>query len=179
MKKQIHLSDHFSYGKLLRFTLPSIVMMIFTSVYSVVDGLFVSNFVGKTAFAAINLIMPVLNILGTFGYMFGAGGSALIAKTLGEQEQEKANRLFSLFVYLSIGFGVLMMLLGIFFMQSLRSTNDRRETTRRPRLGIKRRDEAPGPLSAGLRQISGARNPAAAIGRWQLCRFAGLLRLRI
>lgn len=119
MKKQIHLSDHFSYGKLLRFTLPSIVMMIFTSVYSVVDGLFVSNFVGKTAFAAINLIMPVLNILGTFGYMFGAGGSALIAKTLGEQEREKANRLFSLFVYLSIGFGVLMMLLGIFFMRPI------------------------------------------------------------
>ena len=119
MNKRIHLSDHFSYGKLLRFTLPSIVMMIFTSVYSVVDGLFVSNFVGKTAFAAINLIMPVLNILGTFGYMFGAGGSALIAKTLGEQEREKANRLFSLFVYLSIGFGVLMMLFGIVFMRPI------------------------------------------------------------
>ena len=119
MNKHIHLSDHFSYGKLLRFTLPSIVMMIFTSVYSVVDGLFVSNFVGKTAFAAINLIMPVLNILGTFGYMFGAGGSALIAKTLGEQKREKANRLFSLFVYLSIGFGVLMMLLGIVFMRPI------------------------------------------------------------
>lgn len=119
MKKPIHLSDHFSYGKLLRFTLPSIIMMIFTSVYSVVDGLFVSNFVGKTAFAAINLIMPVLNILGTFGYMFGAGGSALIAHTLGAQDRDKANRLFSLFVYLSIGFGVLMMLFGIVFMRPL------------------------------------------------------------
>lgn len=119
INKQIHLSDHFSYGKLLRFTLPSIVMMIFTSIYSVVDGLFVSNFVGKTAFAAINLIMPVLNILGTFGYMFGAGGSALIAKTLGEQDREKANRLFSLFVYLSIGFGVLMMLFGVVLMRPI------------------------------------------------------------
>lgn len=116
---RIQLSDHFSYGKLLRFTLPSIIMMIFTSVYSVADGLFVSNFAGKTAFAAINLIMPVLNILGTFGYMFGAGGSALIAKTLGEQNREKANRLFSLFVYLSIGFGVFMMLVGIIFMRPI------------------------------------------------------------
>lgn len=119
MSKTIHLSDHFTYTKLLRFTLPSIVMMIFTSVYSVVDGLFVSNFVGKTAFAAINLIMPALGILGTFGYMFGAGGSALIAKTLGEQDRDRANRLFSLFVYLSIGFSLLMTLLGFVFMRPI------------------------------------------------------------
>lgn len=119
MTKIIHLSDHFTYQKLLRFTLPSIIMMIFTSVYSVVDGLFVSNFVGKTAFASVNLIMPVLGILGTVGYMFGAGGSALISKTLGEGNKEKANRLFSLFVYLSIAFGILMMLLGIAFMRPI------------------------------------------------------------
>lgn len=80
----IPLSSHFSYGKLIRFTLPSIAMMIFTSIYSVVDGFFVSNFAGKTPFAAINLIMPVLMILGTVGFMFGTGGTALVAKTLGE-----------------------------------------------------------------------------------------------
>lgn len=119
MKKRIQLSDHFTYKKLLQFTFPSIVMMIFTSIYSVVDGLFVSNFVGKTPFAAINLIMPVLNILGTFGYMFGAGGSALIAKTLGEQDRDRANRLFSLFVYLSIAFGTLMMIFGIIYLRPI------------------------------------------------------------
>lgn len=119
MTDRIHLSDHFTYPKLLRFTLPSIIMMIFTSIYSVVDGLFVSNFVGKTAFAAVNLIMPLLGILGTFGYMFGAGGSALIAKTLGEKDRNRANRLFSLFVYLSVGFGALMALLGSLFMRPI------------------------------------------------------------
>lgn len=119
MRGQIQLSDHFTYGRLLRFTLPSIVMMIFTSVYSIVDGFFVSNFVGKTGFSAVNLIMPALNILGTFGYMFGAGGSAIIAKTLGEGERDRANRLFSLFVWLSIAFGVFMMVLGLIFMRPL------------------------------------------------------------
>lgn len=89
IKKHIQLSHHFSYGTLLRFTVPSIIMMLFTSLYSIVDGLFVSNFVGKTGFAAINLIMPALNILATFGYMFGAGGSALIAKTLGEEKEKR------------------------------------------------------------------------------------------
>ena len=84
MKKQIQLSDHFTYKKLFRFTFPSIIMMIFTSVYGVVDGLFVSNYVGKTAFASINLIMPFLMILGGLGFMVGTGGSALVAKTLGE-----------------------------------------------------------------------------------------------
>ena len=84
MESRIHLSEHFTYGKLLRFTLPSIVMNIFLSLYIIVDGYFVANFVGTTEFAAINLIMPMLNILGTIGYMFGVGGSALIAKTLGE-----------------------------------------------------------------------------------------------
>ena len=84
--KKIQLSEHFSYQKLFRFTLPSIAMMIFTSIYGVVDGLFVSNFVGKTPFAAINFIMPFLQILGTLGFMFGTGGSALIAKTLGDRK---------------------------------------------------------------------------------------------
>ena len=81
---QIKLSDHFTYGKLLRFTISSIMMMIFTSIYSVVDGFFVSNFVGKTPFAAVNFIMPVLMILGAVGFMFGTGGGALVAKTMGE-----------------------------------------------------------------------------------------------
>ena len=84
MKEEIKLSDHFGYRKLMRFTMPSIVMLIFTSIYGVVDGLFVSNFVGKTSFAAVNLIMPVLMILGCVGFMFGTGGGALIAMSLGE-----------------------------------------------------------------------------------------------
>lgn len=116
---QIQLSDHFTYKKLFRFTIPSIIMMIFTSVYGIVDGLFVANCVGKTAFAAVNFVMPVINILGIFGYMFGAGGSALIAKTLGEGEKERASQLFSFFVYLSIGFGVVMAVLGIVFLRPI------------------------------------------------------------
>ena len=116
MNSRIHLSEHFTYGKLLRFTLPSIVMNIFASLYIIADGYFVANFVGKTEFAAINLIMPILNILGTIGYMFGVGGSALIAKTLGEKHQDQANRLFSLIVLVSGGLGVLMMVSGFIFM---------------------------------------------------------------
>ena len=88
---QIQLSEHFTYKKLLRFVLPSIVMMIFTSIYGVVDGLFVSNYVGKTAFAAVNLIMPFLMAISALGFMIGTGGSALVAKTLGEGKKEKAN----------------------------------------------------------------------------------------
>ena len=94
----IQLSDHFDTRRLLRFTLPSIAMMIFTSIYGVVDGFFVSNFVGKTPFAAVNFVMPLLMVLGTFGFMFGTGGGALIAKTLGEGDQPKARALFSFFV---------------------------------------------------------------------------------
>ena len=89
---KIQLSDHFTTGKLLRFVAPSIVMMIFTSVYGVVDGLFVSNFVGKTAFAAVNLIVPLLMILGALGFMIGTGGSALVARTLGEGDSGRAQR---------------------------------------------------------------------------------------
>lgn len=113
----IQLSEHFNYQKLLRFTLPSIVMMIFTSIYSVVDGFFVSNFVGKTPFAAVNFIMPFLMILGAFGFMFGTGGSALISKTMGEGDNEKAKRIFSLLVYVSIGCGVVVAVLGIIFIR--------------------------------------------------------------
>lgn len=116
---QIKLSDHFTYGRLFRFVLPSIMMMVFISIYGVVDGLFVSNFVGKTQFAAINLIMPVLMILGALGFMVGTGGSAIVAKTLGEGEPEKANRYFSMLVYVVIGGGLAISMLGFVFMPSI------------------------------------------------------------
>ena len=116
---EIRLSDHFTYRKLLRFTLPSIVMMIFTSIYSVVDGFFVSNFAGKTPFAAVNFIMPFLMILGAVGFMLGAGGSALIAKTLGEGDRDKANRLFSMVVYLTLIAGVVIGVAGILFIRPI------------------------------------------------------------
>ena len=109
----IQLSDHFNYKKILRFTLPSIIMMIFTSIYGVVDGFFVSNFVGKTPFAAVNFIMPVLMILGVFGFIFGAGGSALISKYLGEGNPKKANSVFSTLVYVTIISGIIVALAGI------------------------------------------------------------------
>ncbi|MCR1917992.1 MATE family efflux transporter [Frisingicoccus caecimuris] len=114
---KIQLSEHFNYKKLLRFTLPSIIMMIFTSIYSVVDGFFVSNFVGKTPFAAVNFIMPFLMILGAFGFMFGTGGSALISKTMGEGDKERAKQLFSLFIYVSAGCGVVIAAAGIIFIR--------------------------------------------------------------
>ena len=117
----IQLSDHFSYKKLLRFTLPSIIMMIFTSVYGVVDGFFVSNFVGKTPFAAVNFIMPFLMILGAIGFMFGTGGGALIAITLGEGDRARAQRLFSLFVYVSAACAVVIAVLGILFLRPIAS----------------------------------------------------------
>ena len=115
----IKLSDHFTYKKLLRFTVPSIIMMICTSMYGVIDGIFVSNYIGKMSLAAINFIMPVLYIFAMFGYMFGAGGSALVSKTLGEGNRKRANGLFSLFVYISIIFGVFMTVSGYFFMRPL------------------------------------------------------------
>ncbi len=117
----IRLSDHFNYKKLLQFTLPSIIMMIFTSIYGVVDGLFVSNFVGKTPFAAVNFIMPFLMILGAAGFMFGTGGSALIAMTAGTGDRERADRLFSLFVYVSIVCGILIAIFGIIFIRPIAS----------------------------------------------------------
>ena len=116
---RIQLSDHFTYKKLIRFTMPSIIMMIFTSIYGVVDGFFVSNIVGKTPFAAVNFIMPVLMILGAFGFMFGTGGSALIAKTIGEGEREKANRIFSLLVYITLILSVFLSAVSIIFMPQI------------------------------------------------------------
>ena len=116
---RINLSEHFTYKKLFRFTLPSIAMMIFTSIYGVVDGFFVSNFAGDTAFTAVNFIYPVIMILGSFGFMFGAGGSALIGKTLGEKDPKRANRLFSLFVYISVLCGVALSVIGVFTVRPL------------------------------------------------------------
>ena len=115
----IQLSDHFTYKKLLRFTFPSIIMMIFTSIYGVVDGVFVSNFVGKTPFAAVNFIMPFLMILGAVGFMFGTGGSALIAKTMGENKLKKANELFSLFVYVSFVLGIVIAGFSFFLIRPI------------------------------------------------------------
>ena len=112
----IQLSDHFTYKKLLRFTLPSIIMLVFTSIYGVVDGFFVSNIVGKTPFAAVNFIMPVLMVLGAFGFMFGTGGSALIAMTMGEGNKNKANRLFSMFIWVTAIIGVIITILSIIFL---------------------------------------------------------------
>ena len=114
---KIQLSNHFTYKRLLRFTLPSMVMMIFTSIYGVVDGFFVSNFVGKTPFAAVNFIMPFLMILGTAGFMFGTGGSALVSKTMGEGDGEKANSIFSLIIYVSVGLGIIITVLGVVFIR--------------------------------------------------------------
>ena len=111
----IRLSDHFTVRRLLRFVAPSIVMMVFTSIYSVVDGLFVSNFAGKTPFAAVNLIMPFLMILGTVGFMFGTGGTAIVAHTYGGGDRQGANRYFSLFVYVTLGISVVLAALGFFF----------------------------------------------------------------
>lgn len=115
----IQLSDHFTYNKLLRFTLPSIFTMIFTSVYGVVDGFFVSNFVDKTPFAAVNFIMPFIMILGAFSIVFGTGGSALISKTMGEGDMVKANRLFSMLTYISLGFGIVVAALGILLIRPI------------------------------------------------------------
>lgn len=116
MKNRIQLSDHFTYGRLIRFTLPSIGMMIFTSIYGVVDGFFVSNYAGKTPFAAINLIYPLLSIFSTVGFIFGTGGSALVAKTFGEGDREKGNRYFSLFVYVCLVLGAIFAVVGILFV---------------------------------------------------------------
>ena len=108
----IHLSEHFSYAKLLRFTFPTVVMLIFTSIYGVVDGVFVSNFAGKTAFAAVNLIMPALMIFATVGFMLGTGGSAVVARTMGEGDLPRANRYFSLIVAAGVIAGAVLTVLA-------------------------------------------------------------------
>lgn len=114
---RIHLSEHFTYGKLLRFVFPSITMMIFTSVYSVVDGLFVSNYVGKTSFAALNLIYPMIMALSTVGFMIGTGGSAILGKTLGEGKPDEANRYFTMLIYTVLVAGIAFAALGIAFLR--------------------------------------------------------------
>ncbi len=115
----IQLSDHFTYGKLLRFSFPSVIMLVCTSVYGVVDGYFVSNFVGKTPFTAVNFIMPFLMVVGAIGFMFGTGGGALIAKTMGEGKAEKARELFSLIIYTSVVCGIVFAGLGLFLSARL------------------------------------------------------------
>lgn len=110
---KIQLSDHFTFGRLLRFTAPSIVMMTFTSIYSIVDGLFMSNYAGKTAVAATNLIFPMIIILGAIGFMLGSGGSALVSKTLGEGDSKRANEYFSLIVYFTAGIGIAIAVAGV------------------------------------------------------------------
>ncbi|MBS7146905.1 MAG: MATE family efflux transporter [Intestinibacter bartlettii] len=115
----IQLSEHFTYKKIFRFALPSIVMMVFTSIYGVVDGTFVSNFVGKTPFAAVNLVWPFLMILGAFGFMIGTGGSALVAKTLGENKKEDANRYFTMLIILVVILGILLTIFGLIVVRPL------------------------------------------------------------
>ena len=114
---KIQLSDHFTYKMLLRFVLPSIIMMVFTSIYGVVDGLFVSNFVGKTAFASVNLVMPFVMILGGMGFMIGTGGTALVSKILGEGDPDTANRTFSMMVLFTLALGIVLSAAGIVFMR--------------------------------------------------------------
>ena len=116
---QIKLSDHFSYPRLFRFTLPSICMMLFTSVYLVIDGYFVSNFIGKTALAAVNMIYPVIMIIGSLGFMLGTGGSALVAKTMGEGDDEKAKRFFTLIYLTSIVIGTILTLPSFIFLDKI------------------------------------------------------------
>lgn len=115
----IKLSDHFTYKKLLRFTVSPIIMMVFTSIYGVVDGFFVSNFVGKNSFAAINLIMPFLMIIGGMGFMIGTGGSALTAKTLGEGDNAKADEYFTMMVKFTAILGIFLSVLGIIFIRPI------------------------------------------------------------
>ncbi|MDL2206777.1 MATE family efflux transporter [Eubacteriales bacterium OttesenSCG-928-N13] len=115
----IRLSDHFTYKRLFRFVLPTIIMMVIGSVYSIVDGFFVSNFIGKNAFAAVNLIMPIVMAAGAAGFMIGTGGSALVAKTLGEGDTEKANRIFSMLVYVLVLFGIAISVIGFIFLPQL------------------------------------------------------------
>ncbi|MCQ2815517.1 MAG: MATE family efflux transporter [Bacilli bacterium] len=112
------LDEHYTYKKLFRFVLPSILMMLFTSIYTMVDGIFISG-VSKEAFAGVNFIYPVISLLGAVGFMIGAGGSALIGKKLGENDKEKANQYFSLFVYVSAGFGIGLSILVYFFMPNI------------------------------------------------------------
>ena len=121
MKQTIQLSDHFGYSKLIRFTISSICMMVFVSIYGVVDGFFVSNIVGKSAFAAVNFIMPFLMVVGSLGFMFGTGGSALIAKTMGEGHIDKARKIFSLIVWATLICGIVIAIISIIIIRPITS----------------------------------------------------------
>lgn len=115
----IQLSDNFTYSKLIKFTVPTIFMMIITSIYGVVDGLFVSNVVGSDAFASVNLIMPVLMICGAIGFMIGTGGGAFVSKTIGEGDKKKANESFSMLIYLLIIVGLIITVLAVIFIRPI------------------------------------------------------------
>lgn len=126
---QIQLSEHFNYKKLIRFTFPTIVMMIFTSIYGVVDGLFVSNVAGSNAFASVNLIMPALMILGSVGFMIGTGGSALVSLTLGMGDKKRANEIFSMLIYFLMAAGLIISVLGVIIMEPVAKMLGADETT--------------------------------------------------
>lgn len=114
---RIQLSDHFSYTKLLRYSLPSIIMTVFTSIYGIMDGLFVSNFAGKTPFAAISLILPFVFAMGSVGFMVGTGGAAIIAKTLGEKQEKKANQIFSMLIIFTAVIGIILTVIGLLIIR--------------------------------------------------------------
>ena len=116
---KIQLSDHFTYKRLIRFVFPSIIMMICTSMYSIIDGLFISNFAGKTAFAAVNLILPVAMGVGAIGFMIGSGGSAIVAKTLGEGKKEKANEYFSMLIFTALIGATILSVFGFIFIRQI------------------------------------------------------------
>ena len=116
---KIQLSDHFTYKRLIRFVFPSIIMMICTSMYSIIDGLFISNFAGKTAFAAVNLILPVAMGVGAIGFMIGSGGSAIVAKTLGEGKKEKANEYFSMLIFTALIGATILSIFGFIFIRQI------------------------------------------------------------
>ena len=118
-KDRIQLSDHFTIGRLLRFTIPSMVMMLFASIYSVVDGFFVSNYAGKSEFAAVNLIFPAIQIFAAVGMMLGTGGSALVAKTFGEGDKKRANGYFSMLIYVAVGLSTLFSIVGAIFIKQI------------------------------------------------------------
>lgn len=116
---RIQLSDHFTYSRLIRFVLPSIVMMIFTSIYGIVDGIFVSNFVGETPFAAINICWPMVMLMSAIGFMVGSGGNAVISKAMGEGDDERANKYFSMLIYVTLGFGFLLSAICLLFRKDI------------------------------------------------------------
>lgn len=119
--KDIQLSEHFTYTKLFRFVIPSVIMMACISIYSIVDGLFISNFIGKVPFAAVNLVFPLVLVFGAIGFMIGTGGSAIVGKTLGEQDKEKANGIFSMLIYTTIVLGGILSICGVFSIRPLLS----------------------------------------------------------